>query len=128
MSELLNNMMDERTGISYTFVGDYYLPDLIAPEISHITIGRFGRERLNYLKHHRRLAYINLLTSGKLSEHLTEINETANDRIEHISRQIAEREGVTESLKADDMMLWVKMMNNIRNRVTEIIRNELIFA
>jgi len=128
MSELLNNMMDERTGISYTLVGDYYLPDLIAPEISHNTIGRFGRERLNYLKNHRRVIYTNLLTSGRLNEHLHETDEVANDRMDLVSRQIAEREGITEKLKADDAMLWVQEMNNIRSRVTEIIHDELIYA
>jgi len=128
MSKLLNNITDERTGISYTLVGDHYLPDLIAPEISHNTIGRFGRERLSYLKNHGRVTYTNLLTSGRLNEHLHETDEAANDRIDLVSRQIAEREGITEKLKADDAMLWVQKMNNIRSRVTEIIRDELIYA
>ena len=128
MSELLSNKTDERTGISYTLVGDYYLPDLIVPEISHNTIGRFGRERLNYLKNHRRVIYTNLLTSGRLNEHLHETDEAANDRMYLVSRQIAEREGITEKLKADDAMLWVQKMNNIRSRVTEIIRDELIYT
>ena len=128
MNELINNLADERTGISYTLVGDHYLPDLIAPEISHNTIGRFGRERLNYLKNNRRVTYTSLLTSGRLNEHLHETDEAANDRMELVSRQIAEREGITEKLKADDAMLWVQKMNNIRSRVTEIIRDELIYA
>jgi len=128
MNELKESYTDDQTGISYTLVGDYYLPDFKAPEINLGTLGRFGRERLEYLKHHRRLAYINLLTSGKLNEHLTDTDETANDRMEFISRQMAECEGVTENLKANDMMLWVQKMNSIQNRVTEIIRDELIFA
>ena len=128
MNELISNITDERTGISYILVGDHYLPDLIAPEISHNTIGRFGRERLNYLKNHRRVIYTNLLTSGRLNEHLHETDEAANDRMYLVSRQIAEREGITEKLKADDAMLWVQKMNNIRSRVTEIIRDELIYA
>ena len=128
MNQLAKNYIDTQTGISYTLVGEHYLPDLSAPEVSHNTIGRFGRERLDYLKYHRRLAYINLLTSSKLNEHLIETDETANDRMEYISRQIAECEGVTEKLKADNAMLWVQKMNSIQNRVTEIIRNELVFA
>ena len=88
MNELKKNYTDDQTGISYKLVGDYYLPDLIASDVSIGAIGRFGRERLKYLKNHRRLAYINLLTSGKLNEHLIETDETANDRIEYISRQI----------------------------------------
>jgi len=128
MNELTNNYKDDQTGISYKLVGDYYLPDLIASVASIGAIGRFGRERLEYLKHYRRLEYINLLTSGKLNEHLIETDETANDQIEYISRQIAESEGVTERLKANDMMLWVSKKNNIQNRVIDIIRNELIYA
>jgi len=128
MNERINNITNEKTGISYTLVGDYYLPDLIVPEISHNTIGRFGRERLNYLMNHRRVTYTNLLTSGRLNDHLHETNEAANDRIDIISRQMAEREGVTEKLKADDALSWVQKMNNIRSRVAEIIRDELIYA
>jgi len=128
MNELAMNYTDYQTGISYTLTGDYYLPDFNAPNINFGTIGRFGRERLEYLKNHRRLLYINLLTSGKLNEHLTDTDETANDRMEFISSQMAEREGVTEKLKADDMMLWVQKMSGIRNRVIEIIRDELIYA
>ena len=128
MNELAKKYTDNQTGISYNLVGDYYLPDLIASDVNIGAIGRFGRERLEYLKKHRRLLYVNLLTSGKLNEHLIETDETANDRIEYISRQIAECEGVTERLKADDMMLWVQMINSIRNRATETVRAELIFA
>ena len=128
MKEIEKKYTDDQTGISYKLVGDYYMPDLIVSDVSVETIGRFGRERLEYLKNHHRLAYINLLTSGKLNEYLIETDETANVRIEYISRQIAESEGVMERLKADDMMMWVQRMNNIKNRVVEIIRNELIYA
>jgi len=128
MNELAKNYTDNRTGISYMLVGDYYFPDFKASGVNLGAIGRFGRERLDYLKNHRRLAYINLLSSGKLNEHLIETDEIANDRMEYIRRQIAERENVTEKLKSDDMMLWVQKMNSIQNRVAEIIRNELIYA
>ena len=126
MNDLPKYYQDKETGISYNFVGNYYLPDLIAPEITYSTIGRFGRERLRYLKTHRRVTYINLLTSGMLNDHLHEVDETANDRMEFVCQQMAERESVTEKLKADNALLWVQKMNSIRNRVIEIIRDELI--
>ena len=128
MNEFTENYTDNKTGISYTLVGDYYFPDFKTSSVNLGAIGRFGRERLDYLKYHRRLAYINLLASGKLNEHLIEIDETTSDRMEYISRQMAENEGVTEKLKSEDMMLWVQKMNSIQNRVAEIIRNELIYA
>jgi len=128
MSELATNYTDSKTGISYTLVGEHYLPYLESPEINIGTLGRFGRERLDYLKNHRKVLYTDLLTSGRLNDHLHEIDKTANNRIEFISRQMAEREGVTEKLKAENGMVWVQMMNGIRNRATEIIRVELIYA
>jgi len=128
MNELTRNYTDNNTGISYTLVGDYYLPDLKAPTLDVGTLGRFGRERFDYLKQHRRLLYLNLLTSGKLNDHLHETDATANDRMDFISRQIAENEDVTEKLKADNTMLWVQKVNSIRNRVIEIIRDELIYS
>ena len=127
MIDLPQYYKNEETGISYTLVGEHYYPDLVLPDDDHYTIGRFGRERLDYLKNHCKLVYLNLLTSGKLNSHLHEIDETANDRNELIIKQIAEQEGVTEKLKADDMMLWVQNMSSIRNRVAEIIRDELIY-
>ena len=128
MNDFAKNYTDSQTGISYKLIGDYYFPDLIVSDVNQGIIGRFGCERLEYLKRNRRVLYINMLTSGKLNEHLIEIDETANDRMEFISKQISEREGVTEKLKSDDVMLWVQKMNGIRNRVTEIIRDELIYA
>ena len=128
MTETKQCFTDEATGISYTLAGDYYLPDLTMNDCSNHSIGRFGRERLDYLKDNRKLMYLNLLTSGKLFSHLHEIDETAYNRMEFISKQIAETENVTEKLKAEDMMLWVQRMNNIRNRVIEIIRDELIYT
>jgi hypothetical protein len=128
MNDFAKNYTDSHTGISYKLIGDYYFPNLIVSDANPGTIGCFGRERLEYLKNNRRVLYINMLTSGKLNEHLIETDETANDRMELISKQIAEREGVTEKLKFDDVMLWVQKMNGIRNRATEMIRDELIFA
>ena len=128
MMETTKCFMDEATGISYNLVGDHYLPDFKVIDHDNQNVGRFGRERLDYLKDNRKLMYINLLTSGNLYSHLHEIEETAYDRIELISKQIAKTENVTEKLKAEDMMRWVQKMNNICNRVTEIIRDELIYT
>ena len=127
MNDLPQYYENGETGISYTLVGEHYLPDFVLLDVEEYTIGRFGRERLDYLKSHHKLMYLNLLTSGKLNSHLHEIDETANDRIVLLTKQVAKYEDVTEKLKADDMLLWVKKMNNIRNRVVEIIRDELIY-
>ena len=128
MNDLKQHYTDEQTGISYTLVGDHYLPDLLPPESENYSIGRFGRMRLDHLKHHHRVLYVDLLTSGKLYEHLNDIDEAANDRMELLSRQMAEREDVTERLKAEDQMLWVQRMNNICGRIEGIIREELIYS
>jgi hypothetical protein len=83
--------------------------------------------RRTYLKNHDKVLFINLLTSGKLNEHLYEIDQTAKSRMEFMSRQMAEREGVTEKLKSENQVLWVQKMNNIRNLIDEMIRHELIY-
>ena len=113
--------------LTYTEVNGYMIPNLSLPEKPEYEIGVFGLMRRNYLKNHRRVLYINLLTSGKLNEHLHEIDQTAYERMELITRQIAQREGVTEQLKAENQMLWVQKSTNIRNRVQEIINQELIY-
>ncbi len=118
---------NEQTGISYTFQGDYYLPDLALPEQEDKPIGLWGQRHLKYIKHHRKILYINLLTSGKLSDYLADLDKQAEDMFSRLVKQTAEREGVTEQLKAENQMEWVARMNNIRNRVTEIVNNDLIF-
>lgn len=128
MNKLAPHYTNKKTGISYTLVGDYYLPDLALSEEPHYEIGRFGMMRRSYLKNHRKGLFTNLLTSGKLNEHLHEIDQTANERFELISSQMEKTEGVTEQLKSENQMLWVQKMNNIRNRVEEIIREELIYS
>lgn len=128
MNNLKQNFINEQTGISYTLVGDYYLPDLTLPEEKQYDIGRFGLMRRHYLKEHRKGLFASLLTSGKLNEHLYEIDRTANQRLERLSQQMAKAEGVTEQLKAENQMLWIQRMANIRNRVEEIIREELIYS
>ena len=119
---------DERTGIGYTLQGDYYLPDLQLPPEKETEIGVWGQRHLRYLKQNRKVLYTNLLTAGKLNEHLAEIDKQAEDMFFRLVKQMAEREGVTEKLKADNQMEWVGRMNNIRSRATEIVNAELIFA
>ena len=117
-----------KTEITYTRQGDYILPNLILPEQDDREIGIWGQRRRRYLKEHHRVLYYNLLTSCKLHDHLADINEEAAEMYERLVKQLAEKGNVTEQLKAENQMLWVRHMNNIRNRATEIINNELIYV
>lgn len=114
------------TKITYTQQGDYLLPDLKLPEQPKVEIGIWGKRHLGYLKSHHPIIYTNLLTSCKLTTYLADIDEEANEMFYRLVKQFAKQEGVTEQLKADNQMLWVRKMNNIRNRATEIVNNELI--
>ena len=118
---------DEKTGIRYTLQGDYYLPDLASPAEEQQPIGIWGQRHLRHLKQNRRVLYTNLLTSGKLNSYLADIDKQAEEMFSRLVKQMAEREGVTEQLKAENQMAWVQKMNNIRNRVAEIVNNEVIF-
>ena len=118
---------NEHTGISYTLQGDYYLPDLTLPEQEDKPIGLWGQRHLKYIKQHRKILYTNLLTSGKLNGYLADIDKQAEDMFFRIVKQIAEREGVTEQLKANNQMEWVARMNNIRSRATEIVNHDIIY-
>ena len=123
------HIYNEQTGISYTLHGDYYLPDLaLSDEEKSVEIGVWGQRHLRYIKQHRKVLYLNLLTSGKLNGHLADIDKQAEDMLSRLVKQMAEREGVTEQLKADNQMEWVTRMNNIRQRVTEIINEEIVYS
>lgn len=115
----------ERMGGTYHQEGDYLLPDLSAPELP--VIGVWGQRRRRYLKEHRQALYTALLLSGKLNGHLSEIDKQADDMFSQLVKQMAEREGITEKLKAENQMEWVGQMNSVRNRVEEIICNNLIY-
>ena len=117
---------DSRTGIRYERQGDYYLPCLAPPENDDRSFGIWGQRRGRYLKEHHKILYYNLLTSGKLHAHLADINEEAVGMYARLVKQLAEKEKVTEQLKAENQLLWVQRMNNIRNRVTEIVMNTSI--
>ena len=118
----------EQCGGTYTQVGDYLLPDLIIGEDEQQHVGKYGRMRNRYLKEHRPVLITNLLLSGKLDQHLTEIDRACTERMELLTRQMADREAVTEALKAADQMEWVRRMNNIQNRAEEIVLNELVYC
>ena len=115
------------TKITYTQQGDYFLPDLKLPEQPKVEIGIWGKRHLKYIKNHRPILYTNLLTSCKLTSYLAYIDEDAANMFDLLVNQLAKQEGVTEQLKADNQMLWVRKMNNIRNRATEIVNTELIY-
>lgn len=116
------------TKITYTKQGDYNLPDLRLPEQDNRPIGVWGARRRRYLREHHRVLYYNLLTSCKLHNHLTDVNEEATEMYERLVKQFAEAENITEQLKAENQMLWVKQMNCIRNRAEEIVLNEIIYV
>lgn len=114
--------------LTYTMQGDYNLPDLTMPEQPEVTLGRYAQMRRKFLKEHHKIRYYNLLTSCTLTQHLAELEQTAMKLEETLMKQMAAQEGLTESLKAADMMKWVQGMNNLRNRVQEIVKAEIIFA
>lgn len=118
----------EQSGGTYTLQGDYRLPNLTLPAVDERPIGVWGQRRLNYLKHHRKVLYFNLLTSGKLHFHLTDTEEQAHQLFLRLVKEYAATEGITEQLKAADPMAWVQRMNNIRERVTETVNAEVVFV
>ena len=118
----------EQNGGTYTVQGDYRLPDVALPPEEEHPIGVWGQRRLRYLKQHHKVLYYNLLTSGKLHSHLANTEEQAQALFSRLVKELAEKEGVTEPLKSTDQMAWVRPMNNIRSRVTEIINAEIIFT
>ena len=118
----------EQMGGTYTQVGDYFIPNLVISETAQSPLGKYGRMRKRYLKEHRPVLYTNLLVTGKLDQHLAEIDEACEERMESLTRQMANQEGVTEALKAADQMDWVCRMNSIGSRVEEIVMNELVYC
>lgn len=115
------------TEITYTRQGDYNLPNLTLPKQDNREIGIWGARRRRYLKNHHKILYYNLLTSCKLHDHLADINEEAEEMYSQLVNQIAELEGITEQLKADNQMLWVQRMNSVCSRAQEIVNTEIIY-
>lgn len=118
----------EQLGGTYTMQGDYHFPNLTVEETDTRPIGVWGQRRLHYLKHHRKVLYYNLLTSGKLHSHLADIEEQAQELFNHLFANLAAKEGITEHLKATDQIKWVQKMNNIRESVTETVYKDVVFV
>ena len=114
--------------LTYRAEGDYLIPNLTLPAEEAVSIGKYGRLRLRHLKQHRRVLYTNLKTTCTLNRHLAEIGQIATERMECLIVQMAERQGVTETLKSADQMQWVGLMNNVRQVAEEIVLNELIYT
>ena len=119
---------DESNGLWYELRGDYYIPCLTVPAEEERPIGIWGQRHLRYIKAERKALYTELLITGRLNTYLADINEQATERMLLMTEQMAEREGVTEQLKAQNQMLWVQRMNNIRDRAMEIVDHDLIYA
>ena len=118
----------EQLGGTYTRQGDYCLPDVCLPPEGERPIGVYGQRRRAFLKAHHRVLYYNLLTAGTLDGHLADIEEQAEAMLSRLVKQLSEKEGVTEALKAENQMLWVQRMNNIRSAAMEIVANDLIYC
>lgn len=120
------NYSDEKTEIDYTLVGDVYLPNLVSAGTNY-PIGIWGQRHREYLKENHKLMYYNLLTNGKLNSYLHDLDVRAKNMYENLVTQLAEQEGITEQLKAENQILWVQRMNNIANRAREIVFTEIIY-
>ena len=127
-NELPKTKIDERTEIEYHLEGDYYIPNLVMPEQENITLNKYGRMRLNYLKENKKAEYSIMLMDGALNSHLKEIQETATERVERIIKQLKSKSNLTEDMKNTDMLYWVGTMNAIKNQAEEIVFNELIYV
>ncbi len=120
-------IIDERTGLKFELIGDYYF---IAgdDEPEECPIGIWGQRHLRYLKQHRKTVYTELLMNGKLNDYLAELNEQAEEMFSRLVKELAEKEGISEVLKAENQMLWIQRMNAVRETATEIVNNDLIYA
>ena len=117
----------EQMGGTYREENGYLIPNLTLPDEEQVEIGVWGQQHLRYIKQHHKVRYVNLLTSGKLNGYLADIDKQAEDMFFRLVKQMAEREGVTEKLKADNQMVWVGRMSNIRSRATEIVNHDIIY-
>ena len=122
-----NRIYDENNGLWYAKQGDYYLPELALPLEEEKLIGIWEQRYLWYLKENKQLIYLNLLTSGRLNEYLTSVDEQAEDMFFRLVKQYADRQGVTEQLKVENQLLWIQKMNNIRACVREVVEREIIY-
>ena len=121
-----NRIYDENNGLWYAKKGDYYLPELALPPEKEKPIGLWRQRHLRYLKEYKQFVYLNLLTSGRLNEYLTSVDEQAEDMFSRLVKEYADRQGVTEQLKEEKQLLWIQKMNNIRACVREVVESNVI--
>lgn len=127
-NELPKTKIDERTGIEYHLEGDYYMPNLAMPKQEKITLNKYGKMRLKYLKEYKKADYTIMLMDGTLNAHLKELQETADNRVQQIISDLKAKSDLTEDMKNTDMLCWVGTMNSIKHQAEEIIYNELIYV
>ena len=126
--ELKKEFTDEKTGISYTLVGDYYLPNLTLEQEEKITLNKYGLLRLDYLKKHKKADYIIMFMNKELNNHLKEVQEIAQARVNDIVEKLKSKSNLTEDMKNTDMLYWIGTMNAIKNQAEEIVLKELIYV
>ncbi len=119
---------DENNGLWYELQGDYYIPCLTLPKEENQPIGLWGQRHRQYLKEHKKAAYTTMMVEGKLNSYLADIDKQAEEMYRHLIKEMADKQGVTEQLKATDQMAWVRKMNNIQACAREIVNNEVIFV
>ena len=122
-----NRIYDKNNGLWYARQGEYYLPELALPPEEEKSIGIWGQQHLRYLKEHKQLVYLNLLTSGRLNEYLSSVDEQAEDMFSRLVKEYADRQEVTEQLKAENQILWVQKTSNIQTCVREVVEREIIY-
>ena len=127
-NELSKTKIDERTGIEYHLEGDYYIPTLAMPTQEKITLNKYGRLRLKYLKEHEKADYTIMLMDGTLNTHLKQLQETADNRVQQIIRELKAKSDLTEDMKNTDILYWVGTMNSIKAQAEEIVFSELIYV
>ena len=127
-NELPKTKIDEKTGIEYHLEGDYYIPNLLMPKQEKITLNKYGRMRLRYLKKHKKAEYTIMLMNGTLNAHLKEIQEMADNRVRYIISELKSKSNLTEDMKNIDMLYWVGTMNSIKAQAEEIVFSELIYV
>ena len=126
--ELKQSDIDERTGIEYNLVNGYYIPNIVLPKPRRTgNVGKYGRMRARYLRENKKAEYSIMLINNELISHLLDIDDICRERIDMLVKQMSEKENVNEELKANNQIKWVQMMNNIKNRVEEIVINEIIY-
>ena len=126
--ELKKEYTNEKTGISYTLVGDYYVPNLVLKQEEKVILNKYARLRLNYLKQYKKAEYTILFMNGELNKHLKEIQETATKRVNQIIEELKVKSDLTEDMKNTDMLYWIGTMNSIKQQAEEIVLNELIYT